>query len=49
MWSKRRPSVAHIRVFKSIAYAMVSSKKRRKFNAKGIKYVLLGYNKGTKI
>jgi hypothetical protein len=30
-------------VFGSIAYAMVSNKKRCKFNAKGIKRVFLGY------
>jgi hypothetical protein len=30
-------------VFGSIAYAMVSNKKRCEFNAKGIKHVFLGY------
>ena len=46
MWSGRRPCVAHMRVFGSIAYAMGADDK--KFNAKGTKCILLGYCEGTK-
>ena len=44
MWSGRRPCVAHMRVFGSMAYAMVADEKR--FNAKGTKCMFLGYCEG---
>ena len=46
MWSRRRPCVAHIRVFRNLAYVMVSDEKR--FNAKGTKCMFLGYCEGMK-
>ena len=44
MWSGRRPCVAHMRVFGSVAYAMDANAKR--FNAKGTKCMFLGYCEG---
>jgi hypothetical protein len=44
MWSKRRPCVAHMRVFGSFAYAMVPDEKR--FNVKRTKCMFLGYCEG---
>ena len=49
MWSERRPCVAHMRMFGSLAYAMVSNEKRGKLNAKAIKCMFLGYCGGTKV
>jgi hypothetical protein len=48
MWSGRQPCVAHMRVFGSLAYAMVSDEKKGEFNAKGAKCIFLGYCKCTK-
>jgi hypothetical protein len=44
MWSGRRPCVAHMRVFGSIAYVVVADEKR--FNTKGTKCMFLGYCEG---
>jgi hypothetical protein len=44
MWSGRRPCVAHMRVFGTIAYAMVADEKR--FHAKITKCMFLGYCEG---
>jgi len=44
MWSGRRPCVAHMRVFGSMAYVMVANEKR--FNAKRTKCMFLGYCEG---
>jgi transposase InsO family protein len=42
-WSERKPSVAHMRVFGCLAYAMVPDEKRGKLDAKGTKCLFLGY------
>jgi len=47
-WSGRRPCVAHMRVFGSIAYARVPDEKRGKVDAQGIKCIFLGYYEGMK-
>jgi hypothetical protein len=47
-WSGRRPCVAHIHVFGSLAYAMVPVEKRDKLDANEIKYIFLSYCKGMK-
>src|ERR1700737_5615283 len=46
MWSGRRPCVAHMRVFGSLAYAMVPEEKSGKFNVKKTKCMFLGYCDG---
>ena len=45
MWSGRRPCLAHMHVFRSLAYAMDANEKR--FNAKRTKCMFLGYCEGT--
>ena len=42
-WSGKKPSVAHIRVFGCLAYAMVLDEKRGKLDAKSTKCLFLGY------
>ena len=49
MWSGGKPCIVHMRVFGSLAYAMVSDDKRGKLDANGIKCMFLGYCKGTKV
>jgi hypothetical protein len=47
-WSGKKPSVAHMRVFGCLAYAMVPDEKRGKLDVKGTKCLFLGYCEGTK-
>lgn len=47
-WSRRRPSVAYMHVFKNKTYAMILDEKRGKVDANGTKCVFLGYCKGMK-
>ena len=48
-WSDKRPCIAHMRVFGSIAYAMLPNKKKGKLDAKGIKCMFIGYYEGMKV
>jgi transposase InsO family protein len=48
-WSGRKPNVAHMRVFRCLAYAMVPDEKRGKLDAKGTKCLFLGYCEDTKV
>ena len=47
-WSGRKPSIAHMRVFGCLVYAMVPDDKRGKLDAKGTKCLFLGYCECTK-
>jgi hypothetical protein len=47
-WYGRKPSVAHIRVFRCIAYAKIPVASRTKLEAKSVKCLFLGYCEGTK-
>jgi hypothetical protein len=47
-WSGRKPSVAHMRMFGCLAYAMVPDEKRGKLDAKDTKCLSLGYCEGIK-
>lgn len=47
-WSKKRPCVAHMHVFGSLAYAMILNEKRGKLYAKDIICVFIAYCKGMK-
>ena len=47
-WSGRRPYVAHMRVYRSLVYAMVMDEKRDNLMQKGTKCVFFGYCKGMK-
>ena len=49
MWSGRKPCIAHMRVFGSLAYAMVPDEKNCKLDVKGIKCLFLKYCKGMKV
>ena len=42
-WSGKRPCIVHMRMIKSIIYAMLPDERRCKLNAKKIKCVFLGY------
>ena len=43
-WSGRKPSVKHLRIFRSIAYAHVPHQGRAKLDDRSVKYVFVGYN-----
>ena len=47
-WSKQKPSVSHLRVFGSIAYALVPYERRIKLDEKSNKSVLFGVSKESK-
>lgn len=47
-WSERQPYISCMRTFGCIAYAKTLDCMRSKLDAKGTKYVFLGYCKGTK-
>ncbi|KAK3038082.1 hypothetical protein RJ639_031636 [Escallonia herrerae] len=47
-WSGFKPSVSHLRVFGSIAYAHVSDEKRPKLDDKSERYIFIGYDQSSK-
>ena len=47
-WSSKRPCISHMRVFGCIACAKIPDEKRTKLDAKGIKYLIVGYCEGIK-
>ena len=47
-WSSKRPYIAHMRLFRSIAYVMDPDEKRGKLVVKGMKCVFLGHCEGMK-
>lgn len=47
-WSNYKPSVEHLRIFGSVAYALVPYEKRIKLNEKSIKCVMFGVSKESK-
>ncbi|KAK3040236.1 hypothetical protein RJ639_028948 [Escallonia herrerae] len=47
-WSGFKPSVSHLRIFGSIAYAHVSNEKRSKLDDKSERYVFIGYDQSSK-
>lgn len=44
VWSGRKPSVNHVRIFGSIAYAHVPHQGRAKLDDQSVKYVFVGYD-----
>ena len=48
VWSGKKPTVEHFRVFRCDAYAHVSYKKRTKLDSKSVKCIFRGYYEGTK-
>ncbi|KAL0410958.1 UNVERIFIED_CONTAM: Retrovirus-related Pol polyprotein from transposon TNT 1-94 [Sesamum latifolium] len=47
-WYKKKPVVDHFKIFGCIAYALIPSQKREKFDDKGQKLVFVGYNDQSK-
>lgn len=47
-WSGRRSNVSHFLIFRSIAYACVPSKLRKKLDEKSEKCIFIGYSEATK-
>ena len=47
-WFGRKPNVSHFRVFGSIVYAYVPTKKRRNLDDKSVKCICIGYIEETK-
>ena len=47
--SGHKPSVAHLRVFGSIAYSHISDERRKKLDDKSEKCILVGYSKCSKV
>ena len=47
-WHGRKPSVAHLRVFGCLAYALVPVQQRRKLDDKAVKCVFIGYSSESK-
>ena len=48
VWSGRKPTVDHFRIFGCIAYAHVPDEKRKKFDAKDEMCVFLGASEASK-
>ena len=48
VWSNKKPSLRHLRVFGCEAYAHVPSVKRSKLENKEVKYVFIGYGVSVK-
>ena len=48
VWSGRKPSVAHLRVFGSKAYSHIPKEKRKKLDSKTLECILIGYNENVK-
>jgi hypothetical protein len=48
VWHKRKPNVSHLKVFGSIAYALIPSQSRDKFDEKGEKLIFIGYSDESK-
>ena len=47
-WSGQKPTVSHLKVFGSVAYAHVPDQRRTKLEDKSKRYVFIGYDEKTK-
>ena len=47
-WLGKKPHVSHLRVFGSVAYALVPEEKREKLDVKCIKLLFVGYSESRK-
>lgn len=47
-WSGIKPTVSHLRIFGSIAYALIPSHSRQKLDEKSIKCIFIGYSTHAK-
>ena len=48
VWTGKKPSVLHMRVFGCIAHVLVPSMKRSKLDAKSVECIFVGYSSGQK-
>ena len=47
-WNRRKPSISHLRVFRSIAHVHVPDEQRSKLDDKSQKYIFIGYDANSK-
>lgn len=47
-WHNRKPEIRHFRVFGCLAYSLIPSQHREKFDEKGEKYIFIGYSDESK-
>lgn len=47
-WHKKKPVVDHFKIFGSLAYALLPSQRREKFDSKGQKLIFIGYSNESK-
>lgn len=47
-WTRRRPTVSHLRVFGCIGYALIPSSLHQKLDSKSVKCILMGYSSESK-
>ena len=48
IWSGKKPSVSHLKVFGSVAYGQVPSQHRTKLEDRSRKYIFIGYDEKSK-
>ena len=48
-WSGYTPNVAHLRIFRCVAYAQVPEVKRKKLNNQGEKCIFIAYREESKV
>ena len=47
-WSGQKPTISHLKVFGSVAYAHVPDQRRTKLEDKSKRYIFIGYDEKTK-
>lgn len=48
MWTKRKPNIEHLRIFGSSVMVHIPKQKRRKWDKKAVRMLLVGYSENTK-
>ena len=48
VWSSKKPSVAHLKLFRCDAFVHVPKERRSKLDKKVVKCIFIGYKKGMK-
>ena len=48
VWSGQKPTISHLKVFGSVAYAHVQDQRRTKLEDKSKRYIFIGYDEKTK-